>query len=211
MRKYEIVLTDLEFFFDATTNYFRWNRTIKTLMFRAFTEYGNHRWISWIQKLVESYNNSVHSATKFALNAVNPSNEHLVRKNLYPPAKKETQKMKPKFKKGDFVRISRKDNVFRKGYKETFTYEIFQVDKVKPTTPTTYQLKSLNSEPVNGSFYQQEMVKVDRSDNIYPVEKILNKRKRNGVTQYRVRYQGFDNSYNEWVKESDLFPKNVSI
>ena len=92
MRKYEIVLTDLEIFFDATTNYFRWNRTIKTLMFRAFTEYGNHRWISWIQKLVESYNNSVHSATKFAPNAVNPSNEHLVRKNLYPPAKKETQK-----------------------------------------------------------------------------------------------------------------------
>lgn len=172
-------------------------------MWRAFTEYGHHRWIEFIDDLLKSYNSSVHSATKFAPNDVTPANEKTVRKNLYPTI---SNNKRPKFKVGDMVRISRKDNIFRKGYAMGWTFETFIVAKVKSTTPTTYALKSLDNEPISGSFYPEEMQKVDKTDNIYPIERIVNKRTRNGVVEYRVKYLGFDHSFNEWIKESDLYP-----
>ena len=173
-------------------------------MWRAFTEYGNHRWIDFIDGLLDSYNRSVHSATKFAPNNVSPANESIVRANLYPrvPPSKE----KSKFKVGDLVRISRKDNVFRKGYAMGWTFEVFIIAEIKETTPITYGLKSFDNEPIAGSFYKEEIQKVDKTDNVYPIERIINKRKRGVVVEYRVKYKGFDHSFNEWVKESDLMP-----
>ena len=173
-------------------------------MWRAFTEYGNNRWIDFIDKLLESYNTSVHSSTTFAPNNVTPVNEAIVRANLYP--KTVDQRTKTKFKVGDLVRISRKDNVFRKGYAMGWTFETFTVAKVKETKPTTYGLKSFDNEPVSGSFYSEEMQKVDKSNSIYQIERIINNRTRNGAVEYRVKYMGFDHSFNEWVKKSDLYP-----
>ena len=172
-------------------------------MWRAFTEYGHHRWTQFIDDVLESYNSSVHRMTKFAPNDVTPANENKVRANLYP---KTTAKGRSKFKVGDLVRISRKDNIFRKGYAMGWTYETFIVSQIKDTIPITYGLKSFDNEPVSGSFYHEEMQKVDKSDNVYPIERIVNKRTRNGVVEYRVKYMGFDNSFNEWIKEADLYP-----
>ena len=171
-------------------------------MWRAFTEYGNYRWIDIIEPLLESYNNTVHSSTNFRPNDVNLGNESIVRENLYPRISQP--KEKPKFKIGDLVRISRKDNLFRKGYEMGWTYEIFIVAKVKKTTPITYSLKAFDNELIDGSFYKEEMQKVDKSSERYPIERIINKRTRNGVVQYRVKYLGYDHSFNEWVNESDL-------
>lgn len=183
----------------------RFNRTIKTLMFRAFTQNGNHKWIDIIQDLLESYNETVHSATKFRPNEVNESNESQVRKNLYPPEGKKRRK-KPDFALGDTVRISRKDHVFRKGYEKTMSDEVFIVSGINDTRPVTYKLKSFDGEPIYGSFYSEEMQFVDKTDNVYQVERIIKKRVINGKTQYRVKYLGFGNNYNEWVDEENLMP-----
>ena len=56
---------------------------------------------------------------------------------------------------GDFVRISKADLPFRKGYKETFTNEVFEIYDI----PTTNLLVA-TQEPVKGKFYEIELVKV---------------------------------------------------
>ena len=54
------------------------------------------------------------------------------------------------------------------------------------------------------SFYEAELQKVVKSDNIYKVESILKKRKRNKRQEYFVKWLGYPDSFNCWVREQDL-------
>ena len=67
----------------------------------------------------------------------------------------------PKFKPGDFERIAKKDLPFRKGYKQTYTNEVFEVQQVATLNPSTYNLIDTNREEIKGNFYQQKIKKVD--------------------------------------------------
>jgi hypothetical protein len=58
---------------------------------------------------------------------------------------------------GDRVRISSMKSLFEKGYKHNWSKEIFVVDQVQHTTPTTYLLKDLSGDVVEGAFYAQEV------------------------------------------------------
>ena len=66
----------------------RFNRTLKTRMYRSFTARGTHRWVDILQNLLNGYNKSKHRSTKFAPNDVSNENEDEVRKNLFPKIKK---------------------------------------------------------------------------------------------------------------------------
>ena len=67
---------------------------------------------------------------------------------------------RPKFRISDFVRISKVDLPFRKGYKQTFTNEVFEIYDIPTTNPPTYSLIDSNQDPIRGKFYQLELVKV---------------------------------------------------
>ena len=66
----------------------------------------------------------------------------------------------PKFYFGDFVRISKADLPFRKGYKQTFTNEFLEIYDIPTTNPPNYSLIDSTQEPVKGKFYELELVKV---------------------------------------------------
>ena len=105
----------------------RWNRTIKSKMWKQFTVQGNTMYLDMLPKLVKQYNNTKHSSIKMTpVEASKKSNEGTVYFNLYGDT--ETLKQKPKFKTGDKVRISKyKRNVFDKGYTPNWTEEVFTV------------------------------------------------------------------------------------
>ena len=67
----------------------------------------------------------------------------------------ETNPKAPKFKVNDTVRITKKKNVFSKGYFENWSSEIFVTDSVLKTNPWTYKIKDLNGEKIIGSFYEK--------------------------------------------------------
>ena len=56
----------------------RFNRTLKTRMYRSFTARGTHRWIDILEDLVNGYNNTKHSSIGFKPNAVNKYNENSI-------------------------------------------------------------------------------------------------------------------------------------
>ena len=181
----------------------RFNRTLKTRMFRAFTKRGSHKWIDIVQDLVSGYNKTKHSSIGMAPDKVNKSNEKVVRKTLFPEKNKKLQKVK--FKIGDSVRITRLKSVFQKGYEQTYSYEVFQVKEIKNTYPITYGLQDYKGGEIKGSFYSREIQKVDKSDNIYPIEKIVSTRTRGGITEYLVKFIGYTDEANAWVPQSELF------
>ena len=72
-----------------------------------------------------------------------------------------------KFYIGDFVRISKADLLFRKGYKQTFTNKIFEIYDIPTTNPRTYSFIDGSQEPVKGKFCELELVKFrDKSSEI---------------------------------------------
>ena len=183
----------------------RFNRTLKERMFKYFTSRGSHRWVDVLQDLINGYNQSKHSSISMAPNDVTPANENKVRKILFPKVEKLKEHSKPVFKVGDTVRITRKKGVFEKGYEMRWSWEVFKVSKVKDTYPVTYGITDYKGEEILGSFYKSELQLVDKSDNIWPIEKIVKKRQRQGQVEYLVKFLGYPDEANTWIQHKDLF------
>ena len=137
---------------EKSSVYERWNRTIKTKMWKQFTVQGNTIYLDILPKILSQYNNSKHSSIKMTpIEASKKKNESAVYFNLYGDMKQSSPK--PRFKIGDKVRISKyKRKVFDKGYTPNWTEEIFLVDKIQSTNPITYRLKDLNNEKYKAAF-----------------------------------------------------------
>lgn len=103
---------------------------------------------------------------------------------------------KPKFKIGDFVRISKYKHVFSKGYTANWTTEIFRIRKIQQTTPTTYLLVDYYGENINGTFYAEEL-KITKDSKLYLIERIIRKK---GDKVY-VKWLGFGPEHNSWIKK----------
>lgn len=180
----------------------RANRTLKTRMYRMFTTQGSHVWYDKLDALVDSYNNSYHRSIKCAPNEVTRANEADIRATLYPALPRAK---KASFKVGQTVRITRKKNVFQKAYLQSWSHEVFYVAKILKTNPVTYNIKDYSGETIKGCFYKSELQIVDKSSEIYTVEKIVKRRTHQGRTQYQVKWQGYPSTFNSWVDQSDLF------
>ena len=116
----------------------------------------------------------------------------------------ETLKQKPKFKKGDKVRISKfKRNVFDKGYTPNWTEEVFTVDKIQYTNPITYKLKDLRGEDIQGSFYKLELL--EAKQDVFRIDKII--RRDYKKKQALVSWKGYSDDFNSWIPIKNL--KNI--
>ncbi len=98
-------------------------RVIKTLrkkIFRYTMKKQNYRYVDVLQKLVGSYNKTVHGSLGVAPDSVNKANENEIRLNQYllrqKRTKPKTTKRRFEYKVGDTVRISHVRQVFDKEY-----------------------------------------------------------------------------------------------
>jgi len=88
----------------------RFNRTLKTKMFRYLTHANTRRYLDVLDDLLHLYNNTHHRSIGMAPSEVNANNEDVVRARLYPP-KPKTYRWK--YAVGDRVRISMQRQPFR--------------------------------------------------------------------------------------------------
>ena len=181
----------------------RFNRTLKTKMWKYFTQVGTRKWIDIVDDLVYNYNHTYHTSIKMTpIEGSEKENETQVYKNLY--AKEVKTNKVNKFKVGDKVRISKYKSVFEKGYLPNWTTELFNVSKVLKTNPVTYKIKDFNDDEVTGIFYEQELVKFDKQDQDFEVEKILKTRTRNKKKEYFVKWKGYPISMSSWIPAENL-------
>ena len=111
---------------------------------------------------------------------------------------------KPKLKIGDKVRLSKMRRSFSKGYLPGWTEELFVVAKVILGNPPYYKIKDLNNEILEGTFYNNELQKVYKNDNIFKIESILKKRRPNKQQELFVKWLGYPESFNSWVQKHDI-------
>jgi len=171
----------------------RFNRTLKTKMWKEFSLRDNYKWIDMVPDLVSDYNNTKHRTIKMKPKDVTPANADQL-KRIYQ--RRPITTSKPKFKVGDHVRVSKYKHLFEKGFTPNFTAESFVVTAVKPTNPVTYRLKDYQGQPIQGGFYQEELTSVKYPD-VYLIEKVL---KRRGNRLF-VKWLGFDSSHNSWIEK----------
>ncbi|XP_051159161.1 uncharacterized protein LOC127285719 [Leptopilina boulardi] len=167
------------------------------MMWPEFNLQGNYKWFNLLPILISKYNNKKHRTIGMKLKDVTVEDTRelmrRIRKLRRIPLRRQ------KFKVGDRVRVSKHKNIFEKGYTPNWTTEIFTVDQVKRTKPVTYKLTDYENHPIEGGFYEEELLKVKYPD-VYLVEKVLKSR---GNNVY-VKWLGFDNSHNSWIKKSDM-------
>ena len=72
---------------------------------------------------------------------------------------------RPKRYVGDYVTLAKVDICFRKGYKQSFTDEVFEVFDIPTRNLPTYNLIDSNREPIEGKFYESELIRVLEKDN----------------------------------------------
>ena len=183
----------------------RFNRTLKTKMYKYFTKNNTYRYLDVIGKLLTSYNNSIHSTVGMAPSKVNPSNIYSVWQRMNTLRSKIPQG-RVKFKAGDLVRITKEKLKFAKGYEQTFSTEIFRVVKVIQRMPQpVYELSDMQDRPIEGQFYNYELVKVTVSPQTeFQIDKIVRTRDRGGIKQHLVKWRGYDETFNSWVDATDI-------
>ena len=211
-KKFKVLLEnhDIEHFAtpsEVKASVIEWfNRTLKTRMWRYFTANNTRRYLDVLQDLVRSYNHSYHSSIKMKPMEVTSENALQVFRNLYGVGSDRRCKgSRIRFKKGDLVRLSKLRGVFDKKYEQSFTDEVFTVTEQITRSPPVYKLKDFDGEPIEGSFYVEELQKVKlNKDKMYQVAKILKRRTVRGVKQAFVRWKNWPEKFNSWVRVSDL-------
>ena len=160
----------------------RFIRALKNEIYKYITSISNNVYIDKLDDIVKEYNDKYHTSIK-----MKPVD---VTDNTYIDFKKEINNKDPKFKVGDYVRISKCKNIFAKGYTPNRSEEIFVINKIKNTVLWTYVINDLNGEEIIGTFHEKELQGTGQNE--FRIEKII---KRKGNELY-VKWKGYNNLSN---------------
>ena len=182
-------------------------RTIRDRLYKFFTYSNSNRYIDVLQKFVNAYNDTVHSATGMAPSKVTDSDVLAIWKKINKKIRR-VRTIGAKFTIGQHVRISKEKMKFTKGAEDYFSREIFRINKVINRTPRpVYELEDLNKTPI-GQFFQEDLTPVCiTKQTVYKIDNILDERVRRGSREYLVRWQGYNKDFDSWIPASCI--KNI--
>lgn len=172
-------------------------RTLKQKLWRYFTKLQTRKYIDILEQLAKSYNESVHSSIGIAPIHVTKANSFNVWLNLYRKAMK-IHCIGPKYKVGDYVRISKEKGSFEKGYEYNWSIEVFQIARVLKKCRPVYELKDLAGDNITGHFYQEEL-QVIAPREIFLIDKIHKTRGKGVNRQLFVSWIGYPSKFNCWI------------
>lgn len=184
----------------------RFNRTLKERMWRYFTYSRTYRFIDVLQQIVDAYNRSKHSSIKMTPAAVTIANANEAWRNIQSRFKERKPRESVfKYKVDDHVRISRSKGVFEKGYEGSWTKEVFRIRKclLKQELPI-YELKDLADENLDGIFYEQELVPVNKNIEEFFIERKLQSRGKGKNREVLVQWEGYPAKFNSWISASSI-------
>ena len=177
----------------------RFNRTLKSKMWREFSARGSYKWIHILDELMLEYNNSKHRGIGMMRPSQITLKDEAFLQEIHNKDHASRKRGVVRFSVGDYVRMSKLKGVFEKGYTPNWSTELFIIHKVQPTCPVTYLLKDVKGNLIEGGFYNEELQKTALKDT-YLVDKII---KRRG-NQVLVKWYGFPSTENTWEDEKNI-------
>ena len=175
----------------------RFNQNLKSKLWPYITHHDTLIYVDILDSVVDVYNRTPHRSIGMAPDDITSGNKARVWMRLYadPAVYKE-----PALQVGDTVRISKARRTFKKGYLPHWSEEIFTIVERKGTQPPTFVLADYSNAILKGTFYSQELQKVTKTNDIYQVEKILQRTK----NRVFVQWKGYPSKFNSWVRVKDL-------
>ena len=138
--------------------------------------------IDKLDDIGNEYNNTYHSTIK-----MKPID---VMSSTYIDFGIENNDKDPKFKVGDYVRISKYKCIFAKYCTPNWSKKSFVIKNVKNTVPQRYVIEDVHGAEIVGKFYKKELQKTNQTK--FKIERVI---KRKGDKLY-VSWRGYDNSFN---------------
>ena len=180
----------------------RFNRTLKSKMLKYFTAKGTRKYIDVLPKLVDSYNRAYHRIIGTVPMNVNEDNKQQIFENIYGYPDERSyilaKNKKPELNVGDEVRRKYELNPMDKGYYPTWTDVIYKIAKTLPgKAKPMYKLLDEHGHEIKQSFYPEEIQKI--KSNMYRIEKIIKRERRNGKEGFIVKWLGYTSDHNSWV------------
>lgn len=103
----------------------RFVQTIKNKIYKYFTRNSDSKWIDKIDKIIENYNNTPHTALENQ--TPNDANEHESDTRNIHHRRILRQTKKEKLKVGDIVRTLNKKSTFTRGYERRYSDETYKI------------------------------------------------------------------------------------
>ena len=181
----------------------RFNRTLKTKMYRYFTRNDTKRYIDVLPDLLHSYNHSKHRTIGMAPAQVTKADESKLWHRVYGSYFSHAHPTK--FSSGDQIRISSAKTIFDKGYLPSWTKEVFKVKDVVHHPLRVYKITDQQGEDIEGSYYPQDVQSVVKTEQeLYRVDKVLKRRTLHGVKEALVKWIGYPAKFNRWIDTKEL-------
>ena len=189
----------------------RFIKTLKSKIYRYMVSNNSPRYIDVLQKIVQSYNKTWHSGIRSEPINVTKENEKQLWWQMYWPKKpydpnKKKIIIKFKFNVGDRVRTTFVRHQFQRAYDSKWTGEIFKVSRMymRQDQPI-YKLVDWYDKPLKGSFYQNELQKVDVSvEDMFKIEKVIKYKGKGKRKEALVRWLGWPKHFDSWIPATDI-------
>ena len=172
----------------------RFNRTLRGRLGKYFIKIGKKVWIDVLPKIIHAYNHSEHRG----LNGMRPIDVVTTMDDLntwlMQYDEKRRKKKRPKYKIGDFVRISKISTTpFIKNFDNNWSDEVFEIVEINTKQiPVMYVIRDEDGNVIQGKFYEEELQVLPEKPNIYRIQSILQTKGKDKHKQYLVKWHGYE-------------------
>ena len=198
----------------------RFNRTLKTVMYKYFTANKTKRWYDVLDNMVAAYNQRPNRTIGVPpATVLTEEDDKRVWRRVYYDSKEARTRladMRPAnvdniANTGDRVRISLTKGHFDKGYVPNWGRQQLVVKEMLPPTRggrprPVFKLNDTQGQDVKGQYYPEEVQRVpDRLQDVFEVERILRRRTgEDGHIETLVKFKGWPDKFNRWLTDEEL-------
>jgi hypothetical protein len=146
----------------------RFNRTLKTRLYKYFTEKNTTKWLAILPKIVTAINHSISRMHGMRPVDVTHKNDQMVYEKLYGKTKQRRSintRRKDDLQIGDLVRITIEKGIYAKGYTQSRSNDIYVITERQRRDRIVYKLRDIgDNEDIIGIFYKEELSKVAKNE-----------------------------------------------
>lgn len=136
----------------------RYIRTMKSVLWKYMHSHDSKKYVNKLPDMIALINSRVNRMIGMAPRDVCPEHtEYLL--SLQDVPSRNLRSTRVKFQVGQTVRVAFRKGVFNKGYRQSFSNEVYKITAVSDKhKPITYWLQDIKNKTVKRRFYQDQLV-----------------------------------------------------